>query len=164
MGTRKRKEAQHNEEQASHPQLMKTKPVWQSKTFWLNVVVLVAALCPPAAQWIACNPETAAAAVTAANVLVRFATSGKISLFSAGGETGGDDQNPKSSGPPGGVSLRLLMVGCMVGALAFPSCSPTGIQARVTAPDGTEVGYSSKGGLVVEFERGAPHRSVVAEK
>ena len=149
-----------------------SKPIYRSKTFWLNVVAAVAALCPPVGSFLAANPEVSVILLTGANVLVRLVTKDQVSFY--------DDspQPPKSggSGPrkrPGRGAFSLLWVACMcAGSLGgLPSCKaahsdlfPNGLQAQVITPNGTRVGYSAKGGLEVESERGAPRRSAVGEK
>lgn len=58
-----------------------TKPLWSSKTFWVNVISAVVPLVyPPAAAWIAANPETYAAILGAVGVALRTVTSGATSL------------------------------------------------------------------------------------
>lgn len=75
------------------------KPWWQSKTILLNILALVAMAIPAVAQWVKENPVEPIAALTALNVLVRFVTKGRISIF------GGDDDSSGHSSPSGtGVS------------------------------------------------------------
>ena len=64
--------------------LMKT--IWKSKTFWLQVVTLASALVPQVQTFIVANPVEFAAVLAAVNTLMRFATSGKVSLVGAGEE------------------------------------------------------------------------------
>lgn len=57
------------------------KKAHQSKTLWLNGVAILAALVPTVQQWLAENPVEFVSALAALNILVRFVTSGKVSLF-----------------------------------------------------------------------------------
>ena len=125
---------------------MNTKSIFQSKTFWLNVIAMIVALFPACKAWIAANPESTIGVLTALNVIVRFATSGRISLFGAG----------ELAGP------ELVLIWGMAAGLCMglPSCSPDqrealqAIPIRVTAAtDYGTVGYSSKGGISVYVDR-----------
>ncbi len=93
---------------------MNTKSILKSKTFWLNALAFAVALFPPVKAWIAANPESMVGALTALNILVRFVTSGRISIFADGGNVAG------------GGSLPLWIVGAAAGLIcsALPSCSP----------------------------------------
>ena len=57
------------------------KSLLTSKTFWVQVVTFASAFVPAVQQWLASNPEQFLGALAAVNVLVRFATKGKITLF-----------------------------------------------------------------------------------
>jgi len=57
------------------------KPIWKSKTFWLQVATLAAALLPPVQAFLLANPVQFVAVLTAANTIMRFATSGKIEVL-----------------------------------------------------------------------------------
>ena len=59
---------------------MNPKSILQSKTFWLQVITVTAVFFPAVQGWLVKNPETAVGVIGAVNVLLRFATSGKISL------------------------------------------------------------------------------------
>jgi hypothetical protein len=57
-----------------------TKPLWSSKTFWFNAIAAIAPLAwPPAAAWIAANPETYSALLGAVGVALRMVTSTAVS-------------------------------------------------------------------------------------
>lgn len=58
------------------------KSFWKSKTVWMQVVTLAASFVPGVQSFLAANPVEAMAALTAVNVLVRFVTLGRISIFS----------------------------------------------------------------------------------
>lgn len=89
--------------------MMKTKPFYQSKTLWVQAIAIASALFPSVQVFIVENPVAYPAIFAAINVLVRFATKGKVNLFS-------------DSGMNGGASVVI----CMFAALALfslPSCS-----------------------------------------
>lgn len=117
------------------------KPFWTSKTFWLNTLALVSTLIPAVGEWVKANPVEFAQAMAAANVLLRFITSGKISL-------GWD--------PDGSTKvLPLLLLGCTwVGVCGFSltSCSliPEGTTGSIYYLDRSS---GAKGGLT--FKDGA---------
>ena len=140
--------------------IMTSKPIWQSKTFWLNAITLLSVFIPQVAAWLKDNPQTAITALTALNVLVRFATSGRISLFGAGEEN--------SDGGAGGGTFPCMLIGLaaagLLGVTALPSCSTAQLDAAKSIPIhnaevitkyGT-IGYSSKGGidLIVDARSG----------
>ncbi len=116
------------------------KPWWQSKTVWLNVLALLSMAVPAVREWVEKNPVEPMAVLSALNLLVRFVTSGKISIFGddddslsgqgstgakaaggkAGRETGSDVGNGKTrrSGIPWLVTpacVLLLVSSCTVG-------------------------------------------------
>jgi hypothetical protein len=74
------------------------KPWWQSKTVLLNAVALVAMLVPVAREWIEKNPVTVVQALAAVGLILRFVTSGKISIF-------GDDDDSLSGQTSGGTGV-----------------------------------------------------------
>lgn len=57
-----------------------SKNILKSKTFWLQAITVGASFVPQVQVLIATSPETVAAVIGAVNVLMRFATSGKVSL------------------------------------------------------------------------------------
>jgi hypothetical protein len=65
---------------------MTTKPLYQSRTVWVQLLAIASALFPPVADWIAGNPESFVGVFAALNVLIRFITSGKVEVF---GKSGG---------------------------------------------------------------------------
>lgn len=88
--------------------------ILKSKTFWLNVLAMLSVLIPAVQQFIADNPESAVAVLGALNVLVRFATKGKVNIFG------------ENTTPPAGSLMAFLVAGAAVGSgLALPSCSPS---------------------------------------
>lgn len=128
---------------------MNAKSILQSKTFWVQIIAMIAALFPVVQSWIAHNPESAVAALGAVNILVRFATSGRVIIFGAG------ETDTNSSG---GIGLPLWLIGTAAVLLGgLPSCSPEQIEAArgvpvrigVTTEYGTAA-YSSKRGIEVD--------------
>ncbi len=57
------------------------KKIWQSKTFWLQVVTLAGAFIPPVQAFLIANPVQVVAVLAAANTIMRFATSGRIEIL-----------------------------------------------------------------------------------
>lgn len=128
------------------------KSIFLSKTFWLQAAALLSLLFPPVKAWFDANPVEFVAALAALNVLLRFATSGKVSL------TGGEDA---TGGSNGSGTIGCVLVFATVGAAAvgtLPSCSPAQLEAARSVPiracvvtDHGVVCYSSKSGLSAEI-------------
>ena len=59
-----------------------TKAPWQSKTVVANAIVALAALYPPASDWISSHPQVFGVALTLLNIGLRFLTTGAISWSS----------------------------------------------------------------------------------
>lgn len=121
-----------------------SKPFYASKTFWLNSIALIAMMFPAAQSWLASNPVEAVAALAAVNVLLRFVTSGKISLgWDTKGSVGG-----------GGASALAALLGCAglgVCGFSLTSCSllPAGTTASIYYLDsntGAKAGLRLKDG------------------
>lgn len=133
---------------------MKTKTILASKTFWANLVALLLLLWPAARAWVSANPVDTVTALGGINVLLRWFTSGGVSLF------GSDEPEEKSGEVKSGsrvlgVSAGMLLAGGLAGiGLSLPACSPASpdnlppISARYQK-DGLAVEYSSKGGVVI---------------
>lgn len=103
------------------------KKALRSKTVWLNAVALLSASLPAVQEWLRENPVEIVSALAALNILVRFVTSGKVSLF--------------------GTKAASLVMGMSLGGLAATSliaCSDFGIRGDVFYRD-EESG--AKGGL-----------------
>jgi len=153
-----------------------SKPWWQSKTVILNLIALVSMMLPPVREWLDGNTETPLAALAALNLLVRFATKGKISLFpaddgSAGGNAAGG--NGASGGHNAGVGtgghdrngqrasffpwlVVVACAACLLMAAMLTGCTPAQVEAFKAVPITIGIegkhgsyGYSSKGGLTV---------------
>lgn len=58
------------------------KTIIKSKTFWVNAIAVLSTLIPGVRDFIATNPEGSVGVLTAINVVVRFFTKGKVTLFS----------------------------------------------------------------------------------
>lgn len=132
---------------------MNTKSVLLSKTVWVQILAVLSLLIPQVKEWLAANPVEFLAALAAVNVLVRFVTSGRISIF-------GEEEAPEAKDSPGlgGPWLVVLGTAGLLGA-APPSCTPADVAAFRGLPikgcvvtDHGAVCYSSKGGLSYEVD------------
>jgi hypothetical protein len=113
------------------------KPFWLSKTFWLNLLAIASMAFPAVRDWLAENPVEFVAAFAAAGILLRFATSGKVS-FSGGGVVPG--------GGSGGILPLGMLLAVGLGFLALPSCSTEyPLTGSILYRD---PGTGAKGGLV----------------
>ena len=140
-------ETTHGESQESRGKNPERKSILLSKTFWLQVLALAAALYPPVGAWISANPVDSVAVFAAANVLVRFATSGRVNVFG------------ENVTPPAGGLMAIMGLGTAAGVMGFclPSCSPVaGVNSRgwpvrfqVTGPHAS-ASYSPTTGLLIE--------------
>jgi hypothetical protein len=125
------------------------KSILLSKTFWVQVASVLSLLVPAVNEWLKANPVEFVAALAALNILVRFVTSGKVSLT-------GDDSSSS------GTSVLLFVAAGIAGTAAvgtLPSCSPAQIEAMRRTPIRacvvTEQGricYSAKDGLSAEID------------
>jgi hypothetical protein len=122
------------------------KPWWQSKTVWLNVLALASMAVPAVREWVEKNPVEPMAALTALNVLVRFVTSGKISIF-------GDDEEDSGAGKiSGGTGVPAGSAGKQAGGAANGKTRRSGIPWLVTPAcvllvlPGCTVGVDAEGG------------------
>ncbi len=116
------------------------KAIFFSKTFWTQLVAIAAVFYPPVGAWVAGNPVEAVAVFAAVNVLVRFITSGRVTIF------------PDDNSPPSGKVAAVVATTTLAGlvGLALPACMAGAMPVRIgiAGPDG-EVSYSSKAGLEV---------------
>lgn len=122
------------------PTPTKPKSVLLSKTFWLQVIAILTALLPQVQAWLASNPVEVIAVFAAANVLVRFVTSGKVSIF---------PPEDKSGGASGGMMPLVVGLGLSMAAVGtLPSCAPgleypvTGTLAYTDPQTGAQVGLA----------------------
>jgi len=122
---------------------MNTKNLLQSKTFWVQIIAFIAALLPVVQEWIAKNPESTIAVLGAVNVLVRFATSGRVTLFGALGSNGDMVKSEQS----GGIA-PLWVLACMTAGfgMGLPSCTVT------TAADGSTVTKPDAEGIALGMQ------------
>ncbi|RYD19910.1 MAG: hypothetical protein EOP88_17125 [Verrucomicrobiaceae bacterium] len=89
------------------------KAILKSKTFWLNVLAIASVFLPAVGDFVQENPEQAVAAMGALNILIRFATKGRVNIFG---------ENTK---PPAGSLMAFLVLGAAAGIMGcLPSCSP----------------------------------------
>lgn len=58
------------------------KNILTSKTFWVQVAAFASTFVPAIGEWLRSNPEGFVGALAAVNVLVRFATAGRVTLLS----------------------------------------------------------------------------------
>ena len=56
------------------------KPVWQSKTAWVNVIMAIAAFIPPVNDYIGKHPEAFVWGFAALNMVLRLISKGRIVL------------------------------------------------------------------------------------
>jgi hypothetical protein len=89
------------------------KSIFRSKTFWLQVASLASLLFPQVRAFVSHNPEQFVSVLAAANVIVRFATSGRVEIFSRG-----DGQN--QGGASGWMMLIVVVGGMAALAMALP--------------------------------------------
>lgn len=118
-----------------------TKSIIKSKTAWVNAIMFLASFLPAVQEWLAANPVPLLAAFAAVNVLVRFATSGKVTLFS-------DDGTAKNGGGSGGISPLLVIGAAAALSLAgfgLSSCSPVYAIATGQVPPATAVQRAGDG-------------------
>jgi len=114
--------------------VMNTKSILASKTVWVQVIAFLSTFIPAVGDWLRANPVEFVAALGAVNVLVRFITSGSITIFP--GDTG------TTTGTSGGTSLFIVCgtAAALMGSL--PSCYTT--VTTNTLPDGTKVTVTAK--------------------
>jgi hypothetical protein len=112
-----------------HRPTLQVKSILLSKTFWVQFLALLSLLVPVVREWLESNPVELVAVFAAVNVLVRFATSGKVSVFPP------EEVASSKQGSSGG------MVPCVIGVMAvgslvvsLPSCSPAQISAVRAIP------------------------------
>lgn len=120
------------------------KSIFKSKVFWVNAVALAAMMFPAVAEWLKQNPVAFTAVLGAVNILLRFVTSGKVTLT-------GDDSTPS-----GGAVLIALG---FLAFLALPACTPEQLQAARNVPiracvitDHGTACYSAKEGFSAEVD------------
>jgi len=132
---------------------MNTKHALASKTVWVQIMAVLSVLVPVVREWLLANPVEFVAVLGAVNVIVRFITQGKISVFAAGNAA-----EEKTAGGGSGGLLLLIVWGTAAGLCftALPSCSSLqGLPIKFTAQvEEGALSYSSKGGLEMEYRPG----------
>ena len=113
------------------------KPFLKSKTVWLQIITVLSLLLPQMQAWLAKNPEQVIEVLAALNILMRFATSGKITLFA-------DDAASASKTP--GWALWLGQAGLagffgfsLPGCATNPFVSTTVTDTTQTTADGVKI-------------------------
>lgn len=136
------------------------KTIFLSKTFWLQIVALLILIFPPVAAWMRANPVDYLAALAAVNVLLRFFTSGAVTILpaSAGPEETSVTTECDDTGPCGRMPTWLLLasLGGLVG-FSSPGCTapPPGTMAisGEVITDGATFRYDPKTGIGVIIDQ-----------
>ena len=136
------------------------KSILLSKTFWLQVVSVLSMFAPPVHAFVVGNPVGAAACLGAVNTVMRFFTSGAVSLT-------GDSSTGSGTGSGGTAGLSAVIVSIGLTTLAglsgfsLSACSPAQISAAEVMPihavahtKTTTIGYDSQTGLSVDYTNG----------
>lgn len=134
------------------------KTILLSKTFWVQIAALLMLLFPPVKAWFDANPVEYVAVLSAVNVLLRWITSGAVSILPVAGEVV-HDETMENGGRP--IMGWLLLAGLAGGfAVSLPACSSAQLDAAKQVPihatyqrDGVTLGYSSKAGLLLNVDQ-----------
>jgi len=62
-------------------EFMETKPVYLSKTLWVNLILAGTAFFGPAAEYLRSHPDVLTMLFTGVNIVLRFLTKGKVVLW-----------------------------------------------------------------------------------
>lgn len=122
------------------------KSILKSKTFWVQVAALMAALFPVVQAWLADNPVEFVALLAAVNVIVRFLTSGTVSILGEGDQAHGFVWGLFAIGTA--VAVGTLLPSCSPG---FAGASSLPIRACVVTDHG-RICYSNVEGLSAEID------------
>lgn len=57
-----------------------SKPFYTSKTFWVNLIVALAAIFPPAQEYITAHPEVAVTVISVVNLVLRVVTKDAVTI------------------------------------------------------------------------------------
>jgi hypothetical protein len=57
------------------------KSVFSSKTMWINFAMAIASLFPPVKEWVESNPDNSIVLLASVNMILRYITQQKVSLF-----------------------------------------------------------------------------------
>lgn len=135
--------------------MIPNKHILLSKTFWINFTAGVALLLPAVQKWLSENPVEIGVAFAALNILVRFATSGKVNIF--GPEEGREKQTGGGILP--GLCLGLSTAAALSMAGTLPSCSPNSAFPVTGTLSLRDPESGAKAGLV--FQPGKPAAGMV---
>ena len=132
------------------------KPWWQSKTILVNLLALLSMAVPAVREWVAKNPVEPVSAFVALGVILRFVTSGKISIFGddednsgAGNTTSSGTGVPgKPSGPTAGGAANGKTRRSGIPWLVAPACVLVLLSSCVLS--GCAVGVDSTGGWSIK--------------
>lgn len=91
-----------------------SKSIFRSKTFWLQVVTVASVLSPQVRAFVALNPVEATAMIAALNTLLRFATSGRVTLLSS------KEDEEGQNGGGSGWNLLIATMGLAASAGMLP--------------------------------------------
>jgi len=134
---------------------MPPKPIYQSRTAWLQVITLFAAFIPPVQAFLVTNPVASVAVLSAVNILVRFVSQGKVTLFADGQDA---PANPSGGALAWFAPLVLGITAAGLG-MALPSCSPAQISAAESIPihatagfNKGSIGYDSATGISINVD------------
>lgn len=114
---------------------MNSKPIWQSKTLWINVVAIIAMTAQALnSAWII-SPELQGSILAVINLALRIVTGTSLD-WSVTGTTPTNQDN----GQAGFVSLPLLVVMLALGGLMLlAGCATTGAVSTPAASDSPQV-------------------------
>ena len=133
------------------------KPIFLSKTFWVQIAALLMLLFPPVKAWFDANPVEYLSVLAAVNVLLRWVTSGAVSILP---DKHDDDDGTVEQG--GRRLMGWLLLAGLAGSvgISLPACSSAQMGAAKQVPiratfqrDGVTLGYSSKGGLMLDVDQ-----------
>jgi hypothetical protein len=121
-----------------------------SKTFWVQLITLLAAFFPAVQEFMAANPVRFVAGLVAVNVLVRFATSGRIELFPP------EEIDEESDGPGWspmlliGMTTACALVGGLLSSCQIPGDYDLTGRAFIGGSS-AKAGLKFEGGNVIPF-------------
>lgn len=133
---------------------MNSKSILTSKTFWFNVLTILATLVPPI-RAVLPDTEVIMQLLGGVNILLRIVTSQRVTLRSDNnGDTGGQ------AGAGGVVPLVLapfLLLGAVGLGFFLPSCSPVSQPAvNGVAPVSYGIQYTPGRGWAIQLDPAAP--------
>jgi len=60
--------------------MQEVKPIWQSKTVWVNLILALSAFIPGVGHFVRANPESVMAIFSVINVILRLVTKDKVQI------------------------------------------------------------------------------------